>query len=94
MLPNPLRETIIFMTHGRIPLCFIHEREDRFPLHLLDCIAQHLSHPGVDKGRAVVGVDLPNAFLGSFNNAPVTGFAIPQRLFRLPLFGDIAAHRL
>ena len=57
---------------------FIHERQQRFAEHLLDCVAEHLCHASIGECRVRLGVDAPNAFVRCLDDLPVLLFAFTQ----------------
>ena len=74
---------------GGTPAVLVHELGQVPAEHLLDGVAEHLGHPGVDEGGPRVGVDRPDALVGEFDDAPVARLAVVQRLLDPPAFGDV-----
>ena len=75
---------------GDLDAPFVHEGVEVLALHFLHCVAQHLGHAGIDKGRVGILVDHPDALLQGIQELAIPFLALPQCLLSLSVLGDVA----
>ena len=71
------------------PAFFIHEVIHGTALHFFHRVTENFCHLGIHKGRIVVRIDSPDAFLCRFNNRAISRFTLTQCFLSTFLFREI-----